>query len=293
MDQTSRSPGNGRFTDWMTQRWVQASGRAVTWSNHTWLEAPVGDIDIIGLDFFQRFAERRGWRVVSDGESRGLVENFGDIRGPACQPDQVNAEVARFYERTSEYDFDVWSQWSGVFRPFGGALAALFSRRLQQLNVPLSPLDTSRGIASRVLRLVHGDGEAAFAAWIRETVATKQALYVGSYSLCTVPGFEGTCIKVAFPLPNGYALVVMKPESRADGSFILRSEGARFGDPGFYFFVEASPGRGWARYLASLKETIHVFCDERGELRTNHDMFLWGSRFLQIHYRIRRAPGAG
>ena len=100
--------------------------------------------------------------------------------------------------------------------------------------------------------------------------------------------FGGTCVKVAFPLPNGYALVVMKPESHADGSFTLRSEGERFGDPGFYFFVEAAAGRGWARYVASLKETIHVFRDERGELRTDHDLILWGARFLKIHYRIRR-----
>ena len=288
MDSTSHSPKKGRLSDWTTQRWVQATGRAVTWSDHPWLEAPVGDVDVIGLDFFHRYAERHGWQVVSDGDSRGLVEDFQEIRGPGCQPDQVDVEIARFYERTSDYDFDIWSQWSGVFRPFGGALATLFSRRLQQLNVPLSPLDTSQGIRSRVLRIVPGDGRRAFAAWIRETVATGRALYVGAYSLCSVPGFGGTCVKVAFPLPNGYALVVMKPESHADGSFTLRSEGERFGDPGFYFFVEAAAGRGWARYVASLKETIHVFRDERGELRTDHDLILWGARFLKIHYRIRR-----
>lgn len=278
-----------RFVDWTTQRWVQATGRAVTWTEHPWLEAPVGDVDFIGIDFFHRLAERRGWRVVADGEPRGLLDDFAAVAGPGCQPAQVDREVARFYERTSEYDFDVWSRWSGLFRPFGGALAAIFSRRLQQLNLPLSPLDTRLGIRSRVLQLVRPDGEVACTAWVRETVATGRALYVGNYSVCRVPGFPGACIKVAFPLPNGYALVVMKPESHADGSFTIRSEGRRFGDPGFYFFVEAEPGRGWARYVASLQESIHVFRDDRGELRADHHLQLWGAPLLQLHYHMRRA----
>ncbi len=286
MPDETHNDRRGRFVDWTTQRWVQATGRAVTWSEHPWLEAPVGDVDVIGMGFFQRFAERRGWSVVAEGESRGLVQDFSAVAGPNCQPAQVAPEIVRFYERTSDYDLDVWSEWSGMFKPFGVALAVIFSRRLQQLNLPLSPLDTKLGITSRVLRLVGQDGRTAGAAWIRESVATRQALYVGSYSVCRLPGSEGICIKVAFPLPHGYALVVMKPESHADGSFTIRSEGARFGDPGFYFFVEREPGRGWARYLASLTETIHVFRDDQGVLRADHDLRLWGARFLHLHYRM-------
>jgi hypothetical protein len=280
--------GRGRFVDRLTQQWVRATGRAVTWLDHPWLEGPVGDLDFIGMDFFRRFAERRGWTVIGGGEACGLLENFASVAGPTCQPAQIDPEVVRFYEKTSDYDFDVWSEWSGTFRPFGGALGIIFSQRLQQLNVPLSPLDTKLGITSQVVKLVTKDGQRAGAAWIRETVATGRALYVGSYSTCRVPGFDGPCLKVAFPLPNGYALVVMKPESHEDGSLTVLSEGRRFGDPGFYFFVESEPGRGWARYVQSLKETIRVFRDERGELRADHELRLWGARFLRLHYRMRQ-----
>jgi hypothetical protein len=41
-----------------------------------------------------------------------------------------------------------------------------------------------------------------------------------------------------------------------------------------------------------MKETIHVFRDERGELRADHDLRLGGMRFLRLHYRMRRLGSA-
>jgi hypothetical protein len=128
---------------------------------------------------------------------------------------------------------------------------------------------------------------------VREAVATRQTVYAGSYSHCRVPGFEGECVRVAFPLPNGYALVILKPESHADGSFTLRSEGSRFGDPGFYFFVQSEPGSGWARYVASFEESIHVFQDERGALLAEQVQSIWGVQFLRLGYRMRRKAAVG
>jgi hypothetical protein len=58
---------------------------------------------------------------VLDGPPRGLVENFRDLAGPACDPLQIDGRVAEFYEQTSEYELDAWSEWHGGFRPFGGA----------------------------------------------------------------------------------------------------------------------------------------------------------------------------
>ena len=277
----------GALVDRTTQRWVRATGRRVALDECSWLRGPVGDVDVIGMDFFTRLAEREGLTVVSDGQPRGLVENFQDLAGPTCDPAQVDARIAEFYEQTSEYEFDVWSEWRGGFRPFGNALAAIFSRRLQQLNVPLSPLDTSQGISTSVVQLVDGAGAVKQTAWVREIVSSKRTLYAGSYSLCRVPGFDGPCVKVAFPLPNGSANVIMRPESAPDGSFTVRSSGTRFGDPGFYFFVEA--GQGWARYLKALEEDIRVYVDARGQLRADHNLQIWGRTFLRLHYRMRRS----
>ena len=283
------SGSRGALVDRTTQRWVRATGRRVNLDECLWLRGPVGDVDVIGTDFFTRLAEREGLRVVTDGPPRGLVENFEDLAGPTCDPARVDARVVEFYEQTSEYQFDVWSEWRGGFRPFGNALAAIFSRRLQQLNVPLSPLDTSQGISTSVVQLVDGAGAVKQTAWVREIVASKRTLYAGSYSLCRVPGFDGPCVKVAFPLPNGSANVIMRPESAPDGSFTVRSSGTRFGDPGFYFFVEAERDRGWARYLKALQEDIRVYVDARGQLRADHNLQIWGATFLRLHYRMRRS----
>ena len=253
-----------------------------------WLAGPVGDVDVIGSDFFVRFASREGLRVVSSGPPRGLVGNFSSLAGPTCDPSKVDERVARFYEQTSDYTFDVWSEWCGAFRPLGTALAAVFSRRLQQLNVPLSPLDTSHGISTAVIQLVDGTGIVRETAWVREVLATRRTLYAGSYSISRVPGFPGPCVKVTFPLPNGNAAVIMQPESADDGSFTVRLAGRWFGDPGFYFFVEAEPGHGWARYVRTLKESIRVYVDEGEQLRADHTLSLWGATFLRLHYRMRR-----
>ena len=280
----------GRLSDWFTQRWVQLTGRRVRWSEAPWLEAPVGDVEVIGSGFYERFAARRGLTLTRAPLGRGLLEHFAELAGPHCRVATVNPEVARFYERTSDYGLEAWAEWCGAYRPFGHLLAMLFSRRLQQLNMPLSPPDSRLGVHSEVLRLEAADGQAPWTAWVRTNVASGTVIYAGSYATTRVPRREGGCVKVAFPLPNGYALVVLWPESHPDGSLTLHSSGTGFGDAGFYFYVEDQAGVGWARYVPSMVESINVFVDSSGVLRTDHELRIWGTRFLRLHYRLAKPP---
>lgn len=283
-------PVRGRLSDWVTQLWVRLTGRRVSSSEHPWLDAPVGDVDAIGSDFFERHARQEGLSVDEQAATRGLLSDFSRLAGPELDAALVSREIVEFYELTSGYELDVWSEWSGIFRPFGRLLSMVFSRRLRQLNVPLSALDTSRGMSSRVLYLRDSNDEVRLRAWVRELRATRRTLYAGSYGTVEVPGHTGACVKVCFPLPNGSAVVVMWPESAHDGSLVLHSEGTRFGDPGFYFVAIDGRGRRSARYVRSFRERIHVFVDEAGELRTNHELSLFGLRVLKLHYRMRRVP---
>ncbi|MBI2688201.1 MAG: hypothetical protein HYX27_18000 [Acidobacteria bacterium] len=275
----------GYFSDWLTQQWVRATGRRIRLAENRWLDGPAGDTKLIGREFFDEYARRLGLRV-SRHVTRGLISDFAELSGCGAEADHA---VKDFYERTSNYELDAWSQWCGLFRPFGVGLALLFSRRLQQLNVPLSALDTSRGMTSEVIAMHDPEsGELLQTAWVRELRGTNQVLYAGAYSVCTVPGFAGRCVKVVFPLPNGNAIVIMRPEVHKDGSLVLRSAGREFGDPGFYFVVQDGNGAAWARYVRNMKETIHVYSAEADTARADHDLRLWGMRFLRLHYRMRR-----
>jgi hypothetical protein len=281
----------GYLVDWATQRWVQATGRRTTLDRDPWLEGPRGKTTGIGTDFFDAYAAELGLHV---GRSQpcGLLADFHVLRSSACDPRRAAPEVVAFYERTSQYEIDAWAEWCEGFRPFGWLLAVIFSRRLQQLNVPLSALDTSRGMASSVVTLTDPrSGERKFAAWVRQLVGTGHVIYAGAYSTCVPPGHEGRCVRVVFPLPNGNAIVIMRPAVHEDGSFSLVSSGDRFGHPGFYFTVYGRDGVMWARYLRSLRETIRVYPAHDGGIRADHVLSLWRLPFLRIHYRARRVGG--
>jgi hypothetical protein len=277
----------GYLSDWLTQLWVRATGRRLQLTDNEWIDGPTGKPGLIGKDFFADYANQRGLEVVRNG-SQGLIENFGDLSANGDDLEAVAVAVKDFYERTAEYELDAWSEWRGIFKVFGNGLAVLFSRRLQQLNVPLSSLDTGRGITSDVIKLRDPvSGRIVQTAWVRELVGTKNVLYAGSYTVCRVPGWPGPCIKVVFPLPNGNAIVIMKPEAHADGSLSVTSSGRAFGDPGFYFVVHGGGDLAWVRYLPSLKESIRVFAAESNTVRADHLLWIWGIQFLRLHYRMR------
>jgi hypothetical protein len=144
----------GYLTDWATQRWVAVTGRTTTLAENPWLEGPVGDTTRIGGECFRELAAREGLSVQDGAGARGIVPEFSVLDGPRFQTSAASHRVRDFYEHTAAYELDAWATWCGAFKPFGWLLAILFSRRLQQLNVPLSGLDTSRGLTNAVWHLV-------------------------------------------------------------------------------------------------------------------------------------------
>lgn len=136
-----------------------------------------------------------------------------------------------------------------------------------------------------------GSGRALFSGWTRQLVGTGHVIYAGAYSTCRVPNHSGPCVRVVFPLPNGNAIVIMRPIAREDGSLLLVSAGDGFGSPGFYFTVHGK-GVVWARYLRGLRESIHVFGSTE-DVRADHVLTLFGATFLRLHYRLRRRTVSG
>lgn len=279
-------PTRGAATDWSTQQWVKITGRRVSLREHPWLDGPTANVEGIGPSFFESLAARQGLAVDRTTRPRGLIR-FGNLAGPLFDPEAVHPNVRRFYERTSEYEMESWSEWCGVFKPFGVLLARLFSRRLQQLNVPLTPLDTSEGTSSEVLQLRDQDGQVIHTGWIRQLRRTRNILYAGTYSTVEVPGYSGGCVKVVFPLPNGNAIVILKPSVDSAGALTVTSAGERFGEPGFYFTVHSSDGVVWARYVRTMQESIRAYPADKNEVRADHTLKIFGQVFLRLHYRLR------
>ena len=281
----------GNAADWTTQLWVRCTGRRIELGELPWLAGPVGETTAIGRDYFDRLGAREGL-VTRRSESGGLLPTLDALAAPGLDPARIHPAVRAFYERTGEYEMESWAEWCGAFRPFGRLLALLFSRRLQQLNVPLSGLDVRLGTTSEVIQLVAPEsGEVRYTGWLRTLRATGNVLYAGSYSVAKVPGFERPCVKVVFPLPNGNAQIFLRPDAAEDGSLTVTSSGRTFGDPGFYFTVHRRE-RAWARYVRTMRESIRVFADG-ADVRADHVMWLWGATFLRLHYRLRRKPGTG
>ena len=281
----------GALSDWTTQQWVKLTGRRVSLDEFDWLKGPIAGPAGVGPTFFHDWAAERGLILRDAGPTRGLLGSLDLLAGPTFDPTHIHPAVRAFYEKTSDFELDAWSEWCGAFRPFGRLLAILFSRRLQQLNVPLDSLDTSHGTTSDVLQLLDpATGQVTLTAWVRQLRRTGNILYAGSYSVCKVPGHADPCVKVVFPLPTGNGLVILRPSIDTDGALTVTSAGRRFGDPGFYFTVHRTGPEIWARYVRVMTEAIRVYPGEASEVRADHTMWFAGLVFLRLHYRLRPRP---
>lgn len=270
--------------DWTTQAWNIALGRRLDPDADGWLLGPIGDIGGIADAFVARIAEEEDLIVRRNEPGAGLVETFEGLDGV------INARIAAFYERTADYDLDVWTGWKPVFGSFGWLVAVLFSRRIQQLNLPRRSMDTALGMKSDIIHMVDATGRPRYRIWFRRLKKTGEVVYSGIYTTCQIPSGEW-CVKVVFPLPKGNATVVMRMGCDDDGNLKLESKGRDYGDPGFYFLVEDRKGLLWKHYIPSFHETIFVYEDDDRALRADHSMSLWNLRAYDLHYKMTERAG--
>lgn len=273
----------GSFLKAAINTWVGTSGRLCRYDDYPWLKGPVGS-DRIGDDFYTRYAEKEGLEIrrLPDG---GLLRDFrAAILAADPLRDRVLPEIAHFYEHTAAYKLEVWSQWYRPYSFFARTLIKTLSGKMDQLNIPLYPLETSRGMSNEVLHLVDpASGAIMHACWLRKSILSGNVVYSGFYSRCTIG--EKEFVRVIFPLPKGSATVLLRVEALEDGSVMLVSKGKGIGDAGYYRVQESGPGRVRVKYIP-LKETIHVFRDEDGVLRTDHIFRFLNRKLLHLHYKI-------
>jgi len=278
----------GHLVDWVTQRWVQVTGDRLAQSQAPWLWGPVGATSGIGPRFFEELAAARGLEVLPPSPDAGLLPGLAALAGPRFDTQAVAPAIADFYAHTASFDLRIRSRWSGPFRLLGWMIATIFSRRLAQLNMPLSDRELHGGVHSRIVRVADpGSGEILHTAWVRTAVETGRPVFVGQYGTAQIPGHEGPCVKVVFPLPNGNATIFLRPRVDPNGGLSLVSDGRRFGDPGFYFTVVAGPDERWVRYVRTMKEVLSLRPEGDGVAAT-HSFRVFGMPFLELRYAIAR-----
>jgi hypothetical protein len=277
----------GKSTAAGIRQWVRATGRRITKREAEWLNCPMGPRGRIGADFYKYLAERESLTIQPVPDA-GLLPSFAALRGPYFDPDKVCPEVRDFYEHTACYRLEAWSEAGLPSRFFLWGLTTFVSRRMDQLNFPVSSLELAGGMTSDILPMLRADGQRVSTGWLRRLASSDRVIYTGLYSVAKPPEYPNPCVKVSFPLPMGSSTVFLRPEVQPDGSFKLISAGARFGEPGFYRMVETDADHWRVRYIRTLREFFHVYLDRQGTLRTDHVVKFLGLTPLRLHYKLER-----
>jgi hypothetical protein len=279
----------GNFVDWLTQVWVRLSGQSLDAESCPWLDGASGPTNIIGFEAFEQFAKSKGLLKSQVDNPRGILPSFNKITSKTFKREDIHDSVIEFYETTSDFQIKIHSQWSSLFKPGGWLLSILFSKRLQQLNVPLSRGASQLDMTNEIEHWVDPEsGAVELVLWLRSIQDTGHVAYSGSYSVCFLDSVQCNCVKVVFPLPNGRAVVLFRPVALEDGSLRLSSVGEKMGDPGFYFVVESNK-RYYVKYVRSFRERITVRPDIDGGISADHELSLWGMNFLKMHYQMKRS----
>jgi hypothetical protein len=278
--------------------WVRLTGRRVVKQAAPWLQCPMGNPGRIGAEFYQRLAGREGLRI-EPSPGAGLLLDFDALKGKDFDPASVHPTVRDFYEHTARYRLEAWSEAGLWTRFFLWGLTRFVSRRMDQLNFPISSLELAGGMTSDILPVVDpATGRRVYTGWLRRLADTDRVIYTGLYSTERPADFPDPCVKVSFPVPRGSATVFLYPQAGPDGSFELISSGSGFGGPGFYRMLEIDEDHWKVRYIRTLRERFHVYVDRGGVLRTEHTVRFLGFTVLRLVYKMERvgqtsAPEAG
>jgi hypothetical protein len=281
----------GRVGAWFIAALIAIFGRTKRRADVAWLAGPVGGAKI-GDAPYRDAAAAEGLTIERDAKDGGLVPDWTALAGPEFDPAATHPLVRDFYEHTSAFGMDVWSK--SYFPGSIGLwlLVTTISRQVEQLNFPLSPLDTAQGISSEIILMRGADGTLRYTGWFRTLAQAKRVLYTGFYMVERVPGERGPAVKVVFPMPRGNATVVLRPSNGDGGALVLDSRGRGFGGAGFYRLHERARDRVKVWRVRTLRERFVVYIDGEGVLRCDHSVRFLGLPVLRLHYKMFRRSEA-
>ena len=275
------------FQDWVTQQWVILTGKKINSVEFKWLLGPFGNTNGIGKNFINQLTKNENLEICKLSSKRGLLKSIDQLNLPKSELNRLSKNVIDFYENTSNYEFDLITKWNPFFQVLGQLLKILFSKRIEQLNIPITNNKNASGMNSEIVQLIDKDTKKLKRTiWLRTFKQTNQVIYSGVYETCTIPNGI-TCIKAIFPLPNGSATVILQPIISLNGELILKSSGKKIGDSGFYFLLKDKNNKLWTKYITSLKDSLTV-TSENGKIKAKQVLTFYGLKVLCFEYKIRK-----
>src|SRR5271168_1155469 len=133
--------------------WVHLTGKRIRRGDQSWLDAPLGEKGRIGTAIYDRIAQAENLQSRIP-PAAGLIPDFNALRGPTFDPSALHPAIRHFYEHAAQYHLDVWTEVSLTGRFFLWLLVEFISRRMDQLNFPISSLEVSRGMSSQIVQLI-------------------------------------------------------------------------------------------------------------------------------------------
>jgi hypothetical protein len=281
----------GFCLEWGIEILVRTTGKRVAKEEAPWLSCFLGQPGRIGTGIYERIAAEAGLRIDVPPDA-GLIPDFNALRGPSFNPYTIRPEIRDFYEHAAQYHLEVWSEVSLAGRFFLWLLVEFISRRMDQLNFPISSLEVAKGMSSEVIQLQEPESQSVAATgWLRRLKSSGNVIYAGLYSTVQIPDEENPCVKVTFPC-RGSANVYLRPIAHPDGAFGLDSSGAGFGRSGFYRLVDGGPNHWRVRNFTTLHELFRVYVDSEGTLRTDHTVSFLGITIIRLHYKMLPSAAA-
>ncbi|TCP21305.1 hypothetical protein EV195_1211 [Tenacibaculum skagerrakense] len=278
---------NQSIQDWITQQWVILFGQRIDNDKYQWLLGPFGGTKGIGLKFVEQLAKDERLAIDKQRKNKGLLDSIQNLGLSEIELKKLSPDVIDFYENTSNYDLLLKAKWNPFFKIFGTIIKGVFSRRIEQLNVPIENLEDASGLTNEIIKLVDSrTNEVKRTIWLRTFKSTGQVVYSGVYETCSLPNKQ-ICIKAIFPLPNGNATVILTPSVGKNGELILDSSGQRIGDSGFYFLLRDSKGQLWSKFIKSFKDKL-VVKSINDRITATQTLTLWNLKVLEFKYEIKK-----
>lgn len=276
-----------KFQDWFTQQWIIIFGKKINPKDESWLFGPFGEIDGIGEKFINELAEKENLIISRNNNSVGLLKTFNSLNLPELEQNKISKKVIDFYENTSDYKLIFKVKWNPLFKGFGFIVNRLFSQRINQLNIPTKQIDENEVLTSEIIQLIDTrTEEIKYTIWLRKIKSSGLIIYSGIYGTCTLPSGT-TCIKAIFPLPKGNATVILQPKVGDNHELFLKSEGIKFGDPGFYFLLNDVKNNYWSQFHSSFSDEL-IVSEKNEKLHAKQTIRLWNLRVATFEYVMHK-----